>query len=162
MEIREANLKDVDVIVEMWKDFMKHHDENIIPRDERLKEFFERKKEAPEMFRKMILKRISDKNALILIAEENDKPVGYCMSIIKDHIPIYKIDKVGYISDLYVEEKFRGKKISSEFKKRSIEFFKRKGMKCATIEVFHKNDSSYNIYKKWGFTEEHVRFILKI
>ncbi|NOR85512.1 hypothetical protein GQ473_05330 [archaeon] len=47
------------------------------------------------------------KNAIILVAENERKLIGYSLSYILDKIPIYVIDKTEHLGDLYVLPKYR-------------------------------------------------------
>jgi len=156
MEIRKARLKDVDGITELWKRMISYHRRYETSKFEKLKPG------ADRTLRKFVIGNIRGRNGLVLVAEDRGKLVGYCMSFIKKNVPIFRIERTGYISDLYIREKYRGSGIASQFKKHTFRWFKKKGITHASIEVYFENKASWNIYRKWGFGENHVRLISKI
>jgi len=162
MIIRKANLKDVTKIVDLWKKFIKYPDEIIIKNNKKVRPYFVKKKNAVTLFRKYIQKNILSKDAIIHIAEVDGKPVGYSLSFIKNTIPIFKMKKIGYISDLFVKKEFRGMGISTKLKDEAIKWFKKKGMKHASIMVYTDNKFAHSIYKKWGFFDFHLEMRKKI
>ena len=162
MEIREAHQGDIAALVGMWKTFMKYHDKVVIRLEKRMKGFIKMKPHAEDNFRAFISQQISDDNALVLIAFDDGEPAGYCLSMIKENVPVYRVERVGYISDLYVPLEHRAKGISTRFKDLSIEWFRKKGMKYATIQVFAQNRIPHQIYGKWGFVDDRVKMVKKI
>ena len=105
---------------------------------------------------KYLKKNIQGRNGLVLVAEDNGKLIAYNLSYIKDNIPVFAMKKIGAIADLFVDEKYRGKGISSEFKKRVFEWFKSKKMKHVEIALYPQNKRAFSIYKKWGFKDYHI------
>jgi GNAT superfamily N-acetyltransferase len=162
MEVRKARQEDVDAIIELWKEFMKYHDEVVIKLEPRMKDFVRMKPDASDNFRDFISKQIKNENSLVLVAYDKGEPAGYCLSMIRDNVPVYEVEKMGYISDLYVPMGHRAKGISTQFKDRSIEWFRKKGMRYASIQVFAQNKIPHQIYSKWGFMDEHIRMVKKI
>ncbi|MBU0758417.1 MAG: GNAT family N-acetyltransferase [Nanoarchaeota archaeon] len=156
MEIRKANLKDAEEITALWKEFMETHAKNIIKKNPEQKKTLERKKNADFLFKKFLIKNIRSRNGLVLVAADGNKMVGYSLNFIKDNIPVFAVEKIGHISDLYVAPEFRGKGISSKFKDMATDWFKKKGMTVASIEVYNENSYAHSIYNKWGFFDSHI------
>ena len=152
MKIRKATLKDVSEIVALWKKLMDHHD-----RFKVCQIFNKRKKNAGRNFSGFVKKNI--RNGLVLVAEDDGKIIAYSINYIKNNIPIFKIEKIGYISDLFVDERCRGKGISSEFRKRVIAWFKSKKINNIEIAAYPMNKRALLIYKNWGFDD--YRLILR-
>lgn len=162
MEIRKAKVKEVPQIVELWKFFMKEHDNAIVKIEPKIKPYVELKKDAHKNFGDYIKKCIYSKNAILLVAVDEQKVVGYSLNLIKKNIPVFKVEVLGEISDLYIKQKYRGKGIASNFKKKTINWFKSKGIKHTSIMVWPQNKFAYNIYKKWGFIDQHLEMRLKL
>ena len=156
ISIRKARLDDVDKIVELWKEFMNEHDKAVLRKNPSLKHFIARKKNAAGIFRKFVKKNIVSKYGVIFVAETNDNLIGYSLNLIKDNIIVYKIKKIGYISDLYVKKQYRKKHISSRFKDLAIEWFKNKAINHVSIAVHRENEVAHSIYRKWGFIDYHI------
>jgi ribosomal protein S18 acetylase RimI-like enzyme len=156
MKIRKARLEDSPQIVSLWKEMISHH--NVF----RTSKFERMKPEAHNNFRKFVISNIRSRNGLVLVAEDKGKLVGYSLNYIRKNIPIFRIGKMGYLSDLYVKERHRGAGIASMFKDAAFRWFREKGLRHASVEVYFENKASWSIYRKWGFEENHVRLIRKI
>ncbi len=162
IQVRRAKKDDADIVVSLFEEFMKYHEEVLIKRNPAAAEFLEKKENYIEIFRKFISKKLRARNAVVFIAEEGGVPAGYCLSFIKDYNPIFKIGKVGYLSDLFVRNKFHGKGISTMFKDESFKWFKSKGLKYTTIAVRADNPDAKAIYNHWGFMDDSVSLIRKL
>ncbi|MBI4451921.1 GNAT family N-acetyltransferase [Candidatus Woesearchaeota archaeon] len=160
--IRKAILKDVPNILKLWMEFMKEHDGIIFKQTPKLMPLLTRKKDAAEIFRKFVQKNIRSKNGILHIAEINGNPVGYSLAFIKDNVRVYKTEKVGYISDLFIKKENRTKGISSRFKDEAIKWLRKKGIKHISIAVHKENKLAYSIYQKWGFLDYHIELRRKI
>ena len=108
------------------------------------------------VFSGIVKKYIKRRNGLVLVAEDNGKIIAYNLNYIKNNIPIFLIEKIGYISGLYVDEKYRGKSISSEFSKKAFIWFKSKKIKDIEIAAYPQNKRAVSIYRKWGFKDYHL------
>jgi GNAT superfamily N-acetyltransferase len=162
MDVRKAKVKEVEQIVRLWRDFMKEHDDEIVKIEPKIKPYVVLKKDAHKNFGDYLKKNIYSKNALVLVLVDKNKVVGYSLNLIKQNIPVFKVEKLGEFSDLYIKKEYRGKGIASKFKEETIKWFKSKGIKHASIMVWPQNKFAYNIYKKWGFIDQHLEMRLKL
>lgn len=160
--LRKARLVDGDTVVKLWKEFMAEHDKNVIRKNHSLRPYTKKRRNAASQFGKFVRKNIRSRNSIILFAEVNNEPVGYVMSFIKKNVPIFKLDKIGYISDLYVRKGYRKMGISKMFKNWSIKWFKNKGIKHVSIMVNSENRRAHNIYRKWGFNDYVIELRRKV
>ncbi len=122
----------------------------------------EKKPDYLENLKEFFLKKIHSENALLLVCETEGKLVGYSLCYIAKEMPIYVIDKTGYLSDLYILPEYRGKGISTKFKDAAFDWFKKKGITHASVKTRIVNKKSKEIYKHWGFFEYSVSFRKKI
>jgi len=99
---------------------------------------------------------------MILIGYDNGRPIAYAICLIKDNILVYALKKYGFISDLYVEERYRGKGLGKELISRIREFFKEKGVKFMSLEVNHNNYGPIKFYKEYGFKEYHKTMRMRV
>ncbi len=76
------------------------------------------------------------------------------LSNIAPNIPIFKKEKVGYISDIYLEEGYRGKGIAKDLFNETMRWFETKHIKEISIKVLHYNDVAEEVYKRWGFRKD--------
>jgi len=151
IKVRKAKLKDLDIIMELWRDFLKEHRENLKNKNPRFKEFFALKNNAFDMakeYNKQIIKR---SDSAIHLAEENGYAIAYNLIEIKQGIPIFINDKFGYIGDLYVKKQFRGRKASSKLYLAARRWFEKQGVKYISIGVNPENNKAHMIYRHWDF-----------
>jgi GNAT superfamily N-acetyltransferase len=151
IHIRKANVKDADMLMEMWKEFTQVHDEIVIRKNSRIKPHIDLDKNAYNTFKRFIKKQIISKYALVSIAEVDGKPAGYTLSFIKKNIPVYAVERLGYIVDMYVKKEYCGLGISSKLKDEVIEWCKKEGVKYIALTVFYDNEHARKVYEKWGF-----------
>lgn len=149
--IRKARLSDVDEIVELWKRFMEQQrglghkqGEDMLP---------VMRKNAPEIIRKYISRSIRGKNGFVVVIEDGGKLQGYMLSRIQKNIPVFREDHTGYVSDIYLEEKYRGKGLSTEMWLETLRWFREKNIREVGIRVLSYNDTAYEVYRKWGFRD---------
>ena len=160
--IRKARLRDVSGITELWWDLIREHQDLIVRRNHVLKPFMQMKKDATRRTEKFFIRNIRSRNGIVHVAEMDGKLVGYAFSNISKNPPVYRIDETGYISDLYVKRGFRGKRISSMFKDEAMKWFRKKGLKMASLRCNFDNKEARRIYEKWGFRNNFMYMTRKV
>jgi ribosomal protein S18 acetylase RimI-like enzyme len=160
--IREAKIKDSIKITELAKEFMHYHDETIIKNNPLMKPYLDKRKDHSAIFRKFLEKNIRSRNAVVFIAESDGNAAGYSLNYIKNNIPIFKMEKIGYISDLFVKKEYRSKGISTRFKDAAMQWFKSKKIRYISLCVYNDNEFAHSVYKRWGFIDYHVEMRKKI
>jgi GNAT superfamily N-acetyltransferase len=154
VKIRKAKLKEVDDIVELWKRFMdEHRGMGRIWKEDRIPDF---KDDAPDIVEKYFSRSIRSGNGFVLVLEDRGKINGYMLSRIQKNIPVFDKEYVGYVSDIYLNEPYRGKGFSSKMFKESLEWFHSKDITEISIRVMCCNPHARSIYDHWGFKDIHV------
>jgi ribosomal protein S18 acetylase RimI-like enzyme len=95
-----------------------------------------------------ISKEIKGKN-VILVAEENNKIVGFCWCTIVDR----GIDKQAEIAEFYVEKAYRGRDIGKELLTAARELFTKEQVEVAFVWTHYSNKAAIELYKTAGFKE---------
>ena len=162
MIIKKANQNNIKEIVQLWLDFMNEHDQIVLKNDPRLKAFEAKRKDMGEKYEVFIKSYIGSKNGVVFLAIEKHNIVGYTLVFIKEEIPIYKCEYVGYISDLYVKDGSRSQGLSTKLKNQAIAWLKGKKMTCAAVPLYPANTVAHSIYEKWGFFDYKVEMRMKI
>ncbi len=160
--IRKAKLNDTEVIVSLWNSFMDEHDDIVIKENPRLKSFIVKEKNKDRIYKNFVLSNIKSSKGNIFLAEAKGEIIGYILVFIKEEIPIFRLKRYGYVSDLYVKEEYRNSRISSELIREAKDWFKAKNMREMVIAVYPANKKAYFIYKKWGFIPFHLEMRKKI
>jgi ribosomal protein S18 acetylase RimI-like enzyme len=108
------------------------------------------------------MRMIRSKNGLVLIVEVDKKIAGYLIIMIKNNVPIFKLEKLGEITDLYIKEEFGGKGISSKLRDEILKWCKKKNISTITLDVLPENIHAIRIYEKWGFNEFLIEMRMRI
>ncbi|MAG91304.1 hypothetical protein CMO83_01355 [Candidatus Woesearchaeota archaeon] len=159
MPIRKANLKDVESVVLLWKEFMR---ENNSFKSKEVLKVDQFNNDASNLFRKFVINNIKSKNSVVLVAEEKSKIVGFIQAQIKDNLKVYKVKKIGHISDLFVKRNYRKRNMSSVLKNFAFKWFKSKKIKYVSLQTEIRNKLAHKIYEKWGFFEHNLTLYKKL
>jgi len=90
--------------------------------------------------------------AKLIVAVEDDKVLGYAFGWIDKHDKrFYKYD-IGYFSDCFVDEKYRGEDVGEKLAKAMVKWFKSKGLKEVRLAVYFDNPAK-DFWDKLGFKE---------
>ena len=101
---------------------------------------------------------LKSKDHLILVAEEENKIIGYLTgSIIKN---IWQHS--GYIDDVFTSKDSKRKGVGFHLIQTFIKYLKTKGIKNCKLEVNKKNNHALKLYKKLGFETTSYEMDLKI
>jgi len=146
MKIRKARSEEISQIVELWRGLVLH-EKKIDPT------YFDVTKHAENKFLQFVRKKIKDGNSRLLVAIIDGKIVGYILGWVKERPPVFKLKKVGYISDCFVMEKFRGEGIGEKLTQRMLAWFKIKKLNYAELVVTSRNKLGLTVWKNLGFKE---------
>ncbi len=144
MNIREATIADVPGLVPVWREMMDFHAERDV--------FWKTREGAEDAFSKYVSENIKKDEALVLVAQNNEKIVAYCQCLIVEYPPVLITKQYGNIVDLAVCENYRRNGIGEKMVKWAMEWFKTKGLERAEVRVAVTNEISMQFWRKMGFT----------
>ncbi len=98
-------------------------------------------------------KELSEPNVIFLIAEMENKSIGYAQLILDSKHESLKGTKPLEIRRIYATQEYLGKGVGKELMKASIREASERGCNCIWLDVWEKNPRAINFYKKWGFKE---------
>lgn len=150
LKIRKARLADLQTLVSLWKQLSRHH-VGFGADSRALRPHLSRRQDAARNFAKWVQQYIGSRSGVVYFAEVDGRPVGYSLIFIKQNLAISKVNRVGYISDLFVKEGFRGQGIGSKLTNEALKWFRGKGIRHVSLHVLEKNRRPQSIYRKWGF-----------
>lgn len=153
MLIRPAKIKDIDDIVKLALKTLRGH------RQFNPSAYASRKK-APKFLKNLFNKSIYSSQAFVIVAEDQDRIIAYIRAEIKKRPPIFQTLKWGYISGLYVDEKYRRQGIATQLLEKIYPWLKKKKMKYLEIGVHFKNPAAKAIYQKQQF-KPHNEILLR-
>ena len=113
---------------------------------------------ADEEFKEYIEKRINDSNFKIFIAEDDEVLVGYVMGWIEYRPPIYRKRKVGYLSNIYVDETYKRHGIGKKLYLRIESWFREQQIDFIEIKADARNLEAIKSFTQYGFSELSIVF----
>ena len=153
MKIRKATVKDFeklkDIKLESKKDEMRYSD-SLKPLSKTIDIYFEYFKEE-----------LKKKNSAVFIAEDK-KPIGIIIATYFTPLRISKFGKKGYVSNLYVQKKYRNKGVGKKLLYASLKWLKENNVKYISLEIHLENKTALKFYRKYGFKDYTLKLAKKI
>jgi ribosomal protein S18 acetylase RimI-like enzyme len=141
--IRKATQDDTGAIVELWNELMDFHKKQ----DRR----FTRSADGHKRFAEFVSGRIAHETSCVLIAEQQDEIVGYCLAAISKYPPVYEHQEYGMIFDLAVTENFRRQGIGQTLVETALQWFSEQKISRVEVRVATANEISTAFWKEMGF-----------
>src|SRR3989344_1944315 len=151
MLIRKAKKEDIESIHKLDRESIKYHKKFD-------KDFYMISENWWKIKKDSQIKAIKSPTNLVLIAESDEKVVGY----IWGYVGTIMKHKIGKIQELIVTSKQRGKGIGKELIKNILDFFKERKCIISEIEVFVENLPTIQVYEKAGFRKREYKMQLKL
>ena len=153
VRIKLAREEHIPGVLEIWKDFMDFHQAK--------DPFFAMRKGADKKFSNYVREVISGDDTHALVALVNkEKVIGFSISAIKNHPPVFTETKYGEIVNLAIHGEYRGKGIGEEMLKIIFEWFDAHGARRIELRTAAKNMIGYSFWEKHGFVEYlHVLYL---
>jgi len=121
-------------------------------------EYYAPSSNADEDFKHYIQKKINDPDFKTLIANDNGMCIGYVMGWIEYRPVIYLKRKVGYLSNIYVDETYQKCGIGKKLYLRIENWFKEKKVDFIEIKADVRNNAAIKSFKQYGFNELSITF----
>jgi ribosomal protein S18 acetylase RimI-like enzyme len=146
IRIKLAGEEHIPGVVGFWKDFMNHHQAK--------DPFLTMRKGADKEFSNYLREVISadDTHALVALLNK-EEVVGFSISAVKNHPPVFMYTKYGEIIDLAIHDDYRHMGIGEEMLKIIFEWFDAHDARRIELRVAAKNMNGYSFWEKHGFVE---------
>ena len=154
IRIRKATQRDTEKIASLWCELIDLH--------ESFDNYYKRAKNGATVFREFVEKQISDRNALVLIAQMNKEVCAYLLAKIENKPPVFLETKYGMIFDIAVTKKYRRNGIGEKLYNEALEWFQKKKVKRIELTVATSNPISMRFWNKFGFKPYSERRYIKI
>lgn len=143
VKIRKARQSDTEHIVALWKEFMDFH--------RQYDAHFTRSRYGHMKFKDFVSKKISARNALVLVAQVNRRVVGHIIACIDPYPPVFVEKRYGAIYDLMVDSRFRRRGIGRRLLSETRKWFRKKGIKRIELSVAVTNPLAMRFWNRVGF-----------
>jgi ribosomal protein S18 acetylase RimI-like enzyme len=143
-QIRCGKLADVEQVAKIWHEMMVYH-QSISEHD------YELVKDASELFKKFYRTHVRSKNKIAIVAEYEDRIVGYLIGLKDSRPPVFKTKYLGFVSDIAVTSVMRNRGIGRALINKFILWAKEHGLNYFVLQVERKNEVGLKFYDKLGF-----------
>jgi ribosomal protein S18 acetylase RimI-like enzyme len=150
MTIRPATAGDAAEIGKLWEKLVAYHQalDDDLPRAAR---------DGDRLYARSIANRLHDSHTRVLVAEENDKVVGYVLGVVVDLVPdMFEQEDGGFLADIYVEENYRGRGIGRALVEALADWFKQ-GLHHFEWHVAANNPSGLAFWRAIGGRDLMIR-----
>lgn len=152
VSIVQAGLERLDQIEPLWKALHQWHTEigrSLGELRDPERSWQKRRAQYQEYF--------ADSGGLFLIAEVDNRPVGYAM--LMHHVGSCAFntpDLVGEVQTLSILPEYRSQGIGDALMGEALRLFRTKGLSQVSIGVFANNDGAIRFYERYGFSVRYV------
>jgi ribosomal protein S18 acetylase RimI-like enzyme len=145
MEVRPATPQDVPSVLPMVRKIASMHEHL-----DSAKYTF--RADPGEMYRNWLRQRATDPRSVFLVAETDDaKRVAFLIGTVEDEIPIYRVEEIGFIHDLWVEEDYRHEGVARQLVMRAVERFGEIGVSQIRLDTAAANEAARRLFERCGF-----------
>lgn len=103
-----------------------------------------------------VLNQPGPDSAIFVAEDENGKLAGFIH--LQTEVDYFRDEKYGYISDLAVDAPFEGQGIGRKLLETAEEWARTKGYRLLALYVFSGNRRARQLYEKYGFKEEVIKY----
>lgn len=155
LKIYKPKLEQISEIIPLWeKQYIFHNELD----DEY---YVEMSPELKDKFEKHLTESIEKDSPMILVAEINEKIVGFITYEIEENDYMdTKITKYGVIVEMYVDEKYREQGIASKLMNKVEAYFKSQNLSHVEIQLSTYNTNAMKFYSAKGY-ENKQTFVFK-
>lgn len=143
--IRHAKIADLPRLAELGLAILKYH--------QKLDPYFAPAKDAKAAYIKFFRKCIYSRKHLLLVAENKSAVIGYSLANLGSRPPVFKIQKIGHINDMFIEESFRRQGIAKKFLDEIYRWFKKNKASHVHLVYHSKNSIGRKAWNKHGYQE---------
>lgn len=144
---RKANLNDLEAICSCGKALLQYEHKF----DATIDIHWLEEKEGAEFLRE----RITDKNGIVLLAESDDKIIGYLAGGLVEPEPFRNLpaNSVIELEEIFVDQNFRGHDIGGKLLSNFMDWAKMRGASRMKVVVSASNHGAIGFYKRMSFKE---------
>lgn len=115
-----------------------------------------------EMYRGWLRSRALDPRSVFLVAEREQRLVGFLIATTEKEIPIYRLSEFGFIHDLWVDEAYRNEGVARQMVMLAVERFREIGVKQIRLDTAQKNDAARGLFHRCGFRVSTIEMLMEL
>jgi len=112
------------------------------------------------------VKEVAQKQGVFYVALVGDKVVGFVVGVLEGQSDEGLLNAhpgiMGRVTELYVDDSFRGQGIGTKLMSKVEQYLKRKDCDYIWVEVFLPNVKTHDLYKKLGYQDRDIDMIKKL
>jgi ribosomal protein S18 acetylase RimI-like enzyme len=155
MTIRPATAHDVPAVLPMVEKIVALHAEWDVARYAPLEN-------AAEMYRNWLAARATDAKSAFIVAQREEKLVGFLVATVEREIAIYRLGEYAFIHDLWVDPEYRNEGVARQMVMAAIERFAQLGIRQIRLETAAENDIARALFAQCGFRVATVGMLLDL
>jgi len=153
--VRDATVADVPAILPMVRAICSMHEKLDPARYAMLPN-------VVSMYQSWLPQRIADPNSVVLVGELDSKVVAFLVASVEANIPIYRLDRFGFIHDVWTEPAARSQGIAKSLALCAVERFRAIGIKQVRLETATDNPGARALFTSCGFRVANIDMLLDL
>ena len=159
MDVRPATPDDVPAVLPMVRQIAAMH-ERLDPAK------YTFRADPGEMYRGWLIDRTADAQSVFLVADaaavgEPPRIAAFLIATITDEIPIYRVERFGFIHDVWVDEMYRHEGIGRQLVTLAVERFRDLGVPQVRCDTAWANAAARELFKSCGFRPSIVEMLIE-
>lgn len=155
MEIRPARVDDVDQVLPLVQKIVALHETWDAPR-------FAAREDASDMYDHWLRRRAEDEESVFLVGDRDGTIVAFLIATVDDNIPIYTLERFGFVHDVWVDETYRSEGIGRSMAMLMLERFKQIGVTQVRLDTAANNESARAMFAQCGFRPSTVEMLCEL
>jgi ribosomal protein S18 acetylase RimI-like enzyme len=158
MDIRRATPEDVPAVVPMVRKIAAMH-QSLDPAK------YTFRSDPGDMYRSWLINRADDDRSVFLVADAGGSPsrlAGFLIGTVEREIPIYRIEQIGFIHDIWVEQNYRHEGIGRQLVTMATERFGQIGVPQVRCDTAWSNPAARALFTSCGFRPSIVEMIIEL
>lgn len=156
MTIRRAETRDADALGRLGAALMHTHYAFDAHR------FLDPGEGAESGYASFLASQLDDDESIVLVAEVDDRIVGYVYAAIEPLSWKELRDECGFIHDLLVADEARRSGVGESLLNQAIEWLREQGMPRVVLGTAAQNDTAQRLFKRRGFRPTMIEMTLEL
>jgi GNAT superfamily N-acetyltransferase len=156
VNIRKAGVADAPDVIRLWISFEAHHRTEFVFGAPGTVAY---KKDEASIYKKYLLKQLAARNAVVFLAEDGGKAIGYIMASVNKLPPIMVHDREAFVNELFVEKAHRRRGVGTKLLGAVERWAKRKKLFWLGLTARTQNKAALAAYVKFGMKALNVKMV---